>query len=68
LEELLDFMYQKTGREKTTRKLRVSVKDTQDLIEKVNVMIEEKKSKIAVNFSNDELQKIVDLVNTKLKT
>jgi hypothetical protein len=28
LEELLDFMYQKTGREKTTRKLRVSVKDT----------------------------------------
>ena len=68
LEELLDFMYQKTGREKTTRKLRVSVEDTQDLIEKVNVMIEEKKSKIAVKFSDDELQKIVDLVNTKLKT
>jgi hypothetical protein len=31
-------------------------------------MIEEKKSKIAVKFSNDELQRIVDLVNTKLKT
>jgi hypothetical protein len=31
LEELLDFMYQKTGREKTTRKLRVSVKNYKKL-------------------------------------
>lgn len=68
LEELLDFMYQKTGRDKTTRKLRISAEDIHDLIERINVMIEEKRSRVAVRFSDDELQKIVDLVNMKLKT
>jgi hypothetical protein len=30
-------------------------------------MIEDKKSKIIVNFSEEEIQKIAGLINTKLK-
>ena len=60
-------MYHKTGQEKTTRKLRLSVNEISDLIVKVHTMIEEKKSKIIVKFSDDELQKIAGLVNKKLK-
>ena len=67
LEELLEFMYHKTGQEKTMRKLRLSVNEISDLIVKVHTMIEEKKSKIIVKFSDDELQKIAGLINTKLK-
>jgi hypothetical protein len=67
LEELLEYMYHKTGQEKTTRKLRLSVKEINDLIDKVHTMIEEKKSKTIVKFSDDELQKISELINTKLK-
>ena len=67
LEELLEFMYHKTGQEKTMRKLRLSVNEINDLIDKVHTMIEEKKSKIIVKFSDDELQKIAGLINTKLK-
>ncbi len=67
LEKLLEFMYQKTGKEKTTRKLRLSVEEVPDLIDKVHRMIEEKKSKITLNFDNDELEEIVDLINMKLK-
>ncbi|MEN8262329.1 MAG: hypothetical protein ABFR82_02590 [Nitrospirota bacterium] len=67
LEELLEFMYHKTGLEKTTRKLKLSAKEISELIDKVNTIIEEKKSKIIVKFSDDELQKIGGLINTKLK-
>ena len=67
LEELLEFMYLKTGQEKTTRKLRLSEEEINDLIDKVHTMIEEKKSEIIVKFSDDELQKIAGLINTKLK-
>lgn len=67
LEELLEFMYHKAGQEKTTRKLSLSVKEINGVIDKVQTMIEEKKSKIIVKFSDDELQKIAELINTKLK-
>jgi hypothetical protein len=67
LEELLEFMYHKTGQEKTTRKLRLSVEEINDLIDKVHTMIEEKRSELIVKFSDDELQKIAGLINTKLK-
>jgi hypothetical protein len=30
-------------------------------------MIEEKKSKVPLNFTNDELQEIVDIVNMQIK-
>ena len=67
LEELLEFMYRTTGQEKTTRKLTLSEKEISELIDKVHTMIEEKKSKIVVQFSDDELQAITGLINTKLK-
>jgi hypothetical protein len=67
LEELLEFMYHQTGQEKTTRKLRLSVTEINDVIDKVHTLIEEKKSKIIVKFSEEELHKIAGLINTKLK-
>ena len=67
LEELLEFMYHKTGQEKTTRKLKLSVKEINELIDQVHTMIEDKKSKITVNFSEEEIQKISGLINMKLK-
>jgi hypothetical protein len=67
LEELLEFMYQKTGKEKTTRKLRLSPEEIPELIDTVSSMIEEKRSKIPVNFDSDELENIVELINIKLK-
>ena len=67
LEELLEFMYRTTGQEKTTRKLTLSEKEISELIDKVHTMIEEKKSKIVVQFSDDELQTITGLINRKLK-
>jgi hypothetical protein len=67
LEELVELMYQNTGKEKTTRKLRLSEKEISDLINKVNRMIEEKKSKITVKFTSSELQEVVDLINMKLR-
>ncbi len=67
LEELLEFLYQKTGKEKTTRKLRLSTEEIIYVVDKVNRMIEEKRSKAALKFVTDELQEIADLINVKLK-
>lgn len=67
LEELLEFIYQKTGKEKTTRKLLLSADQIPNLIERVSKLIEVKKSKVKLNFSSDELKEIVDLINIKLK-
>jgi hypothetical protein len=66
LEELLEFIYRNTGEEKTLRKLRLSAEDLPDLIEKVQGMIEDKRSKIKITFDHDELQGIADLITTKL--
>jgi len=65
LEELLEFIYQKTDKEKTTGKLLLSVDEIPDLIETINRLIEEKKSKVKFNFSSDELKEIVDFINIK---
>lgn len=67
LEELLEFMYQKTGEEKTMRKLRLSADEVPDLINMVNRLIEEKRSKVSLKFSGAELNEIVDLINVKLQ-
>jgi hypothetical protein len=67
LEDLLEFLYHKTGKEKTTRKIRLSTKEITEVIDKVDGMIEEKRSKAALQFTGDELQEITDLINVKLK-
>ena len=67
LEELLEFVYRVTGRQKTIRKLQLSVEALPDLIEEVNRLIEEKRSKISIEFDKGELQGISELINKKFK-
>lgn len=67
LEELLEELYDKTGQEKTTRKLNLSTKEINEIVDNVYKMIEEKRSKLTVKFSDDELQQITDLINARLK-
>jgi hypothetical protein len=67
LEDLLEVLYQKTGKEKTTRKCRLSPEEIVEVIDKVDRMIEEQKSKVTLKLTTDELQEIADLINVKLK-
>jgi hypothetical protein len=67
LEDLLEFLYRKTGSDKTIRKIGLEPTDMAGIIDRVNRMIEEKKSKVCLNFTNDELQEIVDIVNMRIK-
>jgi hypothetical protein len=67
LEELLEVMYRKTGREMTTRKLRLPYEEISDVIEHVTRLIEEKKSKVILDFSDEELEGISGMINDKLK-
>lgn len=67
LEELLEFMYRRTGQEKTTRRLQFNPADIPELIEKVSRMIEEKKSKIPVALDTGEIEEIAALMNEKIK-
>lgn len=64
---MLEFLYRKTGKEKTIRKLQLPVDEMPDLIDKVYRMIEEKKSKIPVKFEGREMKEIADVINMKLK-
>jgi hypothetical protein len=67
IEDLLEFLYQKTGNEKTTRKISLATTDMAGVIDQVDRMIEEKKSKISLKFTSDELQEIADFINLQLK-
>jgi len=67
LEDLLEFLYQKTDNEKTIRKLNLSAADIIGVIDKVDRLIDEKKSKVSIKFTSDELQEITDFINVQLK-
>ena len=67
IEDLLEFLYQKTGNEKTMRKISLATTDIAGVIDTVDRMIEEKKSKISLKFTSDELQEIADFINLQLK-
>jgi hypothetical protein len=67
LEDLVEFLYRKTGSEKTIRKTGLESTDIVEIIDRVDRMIEEKKSKVCLNFTNDELQAIADVVNMQIK-
>jgi hypothetical protein len=67
LEELLELMYRKTGKEKTNGKLLLSVNEVPDLVETIYRLIEEKRSKMKLKFSNDEIKEIVDVINIRSK-
>ena len=67
LEDLLEVLYQRAGKEKTTRKLSLVATDMASVIDRVDRMIEEKRSKVFLKFSGDELQEIADFINLQLK-
>jgi len=67
LEDMLGFLYQKTGNEKTIRRLNLSAADIIGVIDKVDRLIDEKKSKVSIKFTSDELQEITDFINVQLK-
>ena len=67
LEDLLEFLYNKTGSQKTIRKIGLEPTDIVEMVDRVDRIIEEKKSKVCLKFTNDELQEIVDIVNIQLK-
>ena len=66
LEELLEHLYEKTGQNKTTRKLRLSAIEANDIVATIHSMIEEKKAKTALNFSGSELRDMANIINKKL--
>ena len=63
LEDILKIMYQRTGNEKTIRRLNLSAADIIGVIDKVDRLIDEKKSKVSIKFTSDELQEISDFIN-----
>lgn len=67
IEDLLESLYQKTGNAKTVRKLNLAVTDIIGVVDKVDRLIEEKKSKVSIKFTGDELQEIADFINLQLK-
>lgn len=66
-EEILEFVYARTGTKKTMRKSSLSVEEMPDLLNRVIRIIEEKRSRIPLKFAGDELQKLLDLINKKLE-
>ena len=67
LEELIEFVYRITDSNKTLRKRQLSVETISDLVEAVNSLIEEKRSKISIKFNEEEIKGIETLINNKLK-
>ena len=67
LEDLLEQIYQYSGEGKTIRKLQMTTEEVPKLIERVSKKIEEKRRKIAINFSDDEVEEIMELINSRLK-
>jgi len=67
LEDLLEHIYQLSGDAKTIRKLQLTTDEMPEVIDRVSKTIEEKKRKIAVKFSDNEIQEIMELINSRLK-
>jgi hypothetical protein len=67
LEELLEFMYIKSGKKKTLRKLLLTTEELPDIIDTIYKLIEEKRSRVPIQFDSNELGNILNLINFKLK-
>jgi hypothetical protein len=67
LEDMLEVLYQKTGNENTIRRLNLSAADIIGVIDEVDRLIDEKKSKVSIKFTSDELQEITAFINVQLK-
>jgi hypothetical protein len=67
LKELFDFISQKAHIEMGAKAKLISGKEIAELVEMLEQMIEVKKAKFKIKFTNDELQGIADIINKKLK-
>lgn len=67
LEELIEFVYARTGAKKTVRKSSLSAEEMPDFLNRVVRMIEEKRSRVPLKFAGDELQELLGLINKKLE-
>jgi len=67
LKALLDFISERANIEIATKKQLVSGNEMAELVEMLEKMIEVKKAKFKIKFSDDELQGIADIVNKKLR-
>lgn len=67
LKALLDFISEKADIEIATKKRLVSGNEMAELVEMLDKMIEMKKAKFKIKFSDDELQELADIINKKLK-
>ena len=63
---MLEFVYRAAGKQKTIRRLQLSAESLPELIEVINRLSEEKRSKVSIKFDQDELQGIAELINKKL--
>ncbi|UCG77543.1 MAG: hypothetical protein JSV21_08140 [Nitrospirota bacterium] len=67
LEELLDSFYDSVGIEKPAAALDLGKADVLEMISVLNNMIENKMKKLSIEFSDDDINVIKDLVNRKLQ-
>jgi hypothetical protein len=66
LQELLDSMHEMTGVAKPKESVELQKKDILEMISIVDDMIEEKRSKFKIVFSEEELRSLSELINEKL--
>jgi hypothetical protein len=67
LENILEHIYKCSGEGKTLRKLQLNADEMPEVIDRISKTIEEKRRKIAVKFSDNEIQEIMELINSRLK-
>ncbi len=67
LKALFDFISEKANIDIATRKRLITGNEMAELVEMLERMIEVKKTKFKIKFSDDELQGIADIINKKLK-
>ena len=66
LQELLDSMHEMTGVEKPGEAIELQKSDVLELISVLDDMIEEKRSRFKIIFSDEELRSLSELINEKL--
>lgn len=66
IEEILEAVYEMTGKRKTLRTLELVDGDVQELVDFIGEMIDSKRSKIRPSFSPEDISVIAALINGKL--
>ncbi|HDZ88497.1 MAG TPA: hypothetical protein ENH38_07760 [Nitrospirae bacterium] len=66
VEGLLESMYKESGIKKTIRKTGLSAEQILGVLSVLDNMIEEKRSKVRIKYTSNEIQAIANLINKKL--